>query len=92
MVNHVTSSNTIIPVMMTNSISLEEQTTQMVKQIEVLTKTINKNNAQIALLTSNVKSMEESNQLVVDPSTIFPLKKKNPSHGTKSSKAQEPPL
>ena len=62
--------------MMTNSISLEEQTTQMVKQIEVLTKTINKNNAQIALLTSNVKSMEESNQLVVDPSTIFPLKKK----------------
>ena len=73
MVNHVTSSNTIIPVMMTNSISLEEQTTQMVKQIEVLTKTINKNNAQIALLMSNVKSMEESNQLVVDPSTIFPL-------------------
>ena len=59
--------------MMTNSISLEEQTTQMVKQIEVLTKTINKNNAQIALLMSNVKSMEESNQLVVDPSTIFPL-------------------
>ena len=44
-------------VMMTNSIQLKEQIAQMVKQNEVLTKTMNKNDAQISLLMGTIKSM-----------------------------------
>ena len=56
-IDHVTSSNTIMLVMMTNSIQLKEQIAQMVKQNEVLTKIMNKNNAQIGLLMGKIKSM-----------------------------------
>ena len=56
-IDHVTSSNTIMLVMMTNSIQLKEQIAQMVKQNEVLTKTMNKNNAQIGLLVGKIKRM-----------------------------------
>ena len=87
-IDHVTSSNTIVLVMITNSIQLEEQIAQMVKQNEVLTKTMNKKDAQIGLLMGKIKSMQESSQMVVDPSTRFSLKE-NPYHGSESSKAQE---
>ena len=55
-IDHVTS-NTIMLVMMTNSIQLEKQNAQMVKQNEVLTKTMNKNDVQISLLMGTIKSM-----------------------------------
>ena len=55
-IDHVTS-NTIMLVMMTNSIQLEEQIAQMVKQNKVLTKTTNKKDAQIGLLMGKIKSM-----------------------------------
>ena len=38
-VNHVTSSDTIMLVMMTNAIQLEEKISQIIKQIEVLVRT-----------------------------------------------------
>ena len=56
-IDHVTSSNTIMLVMMTNSMQLEEQIAQLVKQNKVLTKTMNKKDAQIGLLMGKIKSM-----------------------------------
>lgn len=53
--NHVTYSNIIMLIMMKNPIQLEVQIAQMIKQIEVFTKNMNENDAQITSHRKNKK-------------------------------------